>query len=285
MNASDRTHAKTNIFSPEKREEILNRILNSLRTDERIAGILIVGSGAVGFDDDYSDIDLSVVVAEENDVHPVFCTCGEAIKKLLPIIGHFEVTYGIHSYLHGFLTDNFLEIDIGFVCLSELTAKRERWKVAFDYSGKIEAIMRSSWEKRPQQDIKGIYSYRISAIWHHIIHVVIALRRNQSWKALHYLERIRNQTFEFAGMRMGLEVDNFRQVDQMPRDFLSGLQQTLVISLDTNGIMHALKLVVESFFREARNLDDILELDVASKLESKMTEFLNSLVLQRLVQE
>jgi predicted nucleotidyltransferase len=76
-------------FSPEEREEILNRILDALRADERIAGALIVGSGAVGFDDDYSDIDLSVVVAEEDNVHPVFCKYREIFEKLLPIIGHF----------------------------------------------------------------------------------------------------------------------------------------------------------------------------------------------------
>jgi predicted nucleotidyltransferase len=266
---------KTSVYTHVEREEILNCILTSLKTDERIAGVLIVGSGAVGFDDEYSDIDLSVVVADDNNVHPVFCDYGETIEKLLSIIGHFEVKYGVHSYLHGFLTDNFLEIDIGFVCLSELTARKGRWNVAFDRSGRIEEIMQSSWEKRPQKDIKGIYLYRINSIWHHIIHVVIALKRNQPWKALHYLERVRNQTFELAGLRMGLEVDNFRQVDPMPEDFLSGLKQTLVISLDANEIMRALRLALKSFFYEAQNLDDMLGLDVAGKLKSKMTEFIN----------
>jgi len=262
-------------FSSEERADILNRILDALKTDDRIAGVLIVGSGAVGFDDDYSDIDLSVVVAEEDNVHPVFCKYREIFEKLLSIIGHFEVVYGNYSYLHGFFTDSFLELDIGFVCLSELVAKRGRWKVAFDRSSKIEEIMQSSWKNKAPQDIKAIYLRRINSIWHYIIHVVVALKRNQQWKALHYLEGIRNQTIELAGLHKGLVTDNFRQVDQMPKDFLSGLQQTLVICLDANEIMRALRIATNSFFNEAKNLDNILELDIAHKLELKMTEFLN----------
>ena len=61
----------------------------------------------------------------------------------------------------------------------------------------------------------------------------------------------------------------------MPEDFLSGLKQTLVISLDANEIMRALRIAVKSFFHEAQNLDDMLGLDVADKLETKMTEYLN----------
>jgi hypothetical protein len=61
----------------------------------------------------------------------------------------------------------------------------------------------------------------------------------------------------------------------MPKDFLSGLQQTLVICLDANEIMRALRIATNSFFNEAKNLDNILELDIAYKLELKMTEFLN----------
>ena len=35
-------------YSPATREAILNRLLTSLRSDKRLAGLLVVGSGSVG---------------------------------------------------------------------------------------------------------------------------------------------------------------------------------------------------------------------------------------------
>ena len=117
-------------FSPEERQGILDRVLSVLQNDARIAGVLIVGSGAVGFDDEYSDIDLSVVVAEEDDVTLVFREWRGQIESLLSVIQCFESYYGPNNYLYGFLLSNFLELDIGFLCLANLIAKKPRWEIA-----------------------------------------------------------------------------------------------------------------------------------------------------------
>ena len=262
------------LFSPERRQEILDRILVALRTDNRIAGVLVVGSGAVGFEDAYSDIDLCVVVAAEDDVNAVFREWRTRIEEILPVIHCIEITYGPNNYLYAFLLDGFLELDIGFLCLTNLFAKRERWKIIFDRSGKIEDIMRSRWEERAKPDIKDAYLSRINGIWHYIIHVVVALKRRQPWRALHYLEVIRNRTVELAGLRMGLETKHFRQVDQMPNEFLTELRRTLVSSTDTVDIMRALKAATRCFFREARFLDKMLGLNIGNKLGAKMEEYL-----------
>lgn len=237
---------------------------------------MLVGSGAIGFDDVYSDIDLSVVVAAEDDLAAVFREWRGRMEKVLPVIHCVKVTYGPNNYLYAFLLDGFLELDVGFLCLANLSAKRERWKIAFDRSGKIEAIMQSSFEKRPQPDIRATYLSRINSIWHYIIHVVAALKRRQPWKALHYFEDIRNRTVEFAGLRRGLETKHFRQVYQMPDEFLAELQQTLLSSTDTADILRAPKAVTLCFFGEARGFDKMLGLDVASNLEAKMQEYLES---------
>jgi predicted nucleotidyltransferase len=273
----------TSLFTPEERQRVLENLLNALQTDNRIAGVLIVGSSAVGFEDIYSDIDLSVVVSEKKNVFPVFSEWREKITKLFPVIHCFEATFGPNNFLHGFLLDGFLELDIGFLCLANLSAKRERWKVAFDHSGRIEDIMQSSWENKPQQDIQADYLSRINSIWHYITHVIIALKRGQPWRAFHYLEVIRNRTIEVAGLRRGLDTGHFRQVDQMPENLLSELQQTLVSNLDAGDIMAALKVATTCFFNEARALDETLKLNVATELETKMRQYLEIFELQNLL--
>ncbi len=58
-------------YSPEYRQATLDKVLAALEADERIIGVLVVGSGAVGFDDDLSDIDLCIVAADD-DAESVF---------------------------------------------------------------------------------------------------------------------------------------------------------------------------------------------------------------------
>ena len=79
---------------------------------------------------------------------------------------------------------------------------------------------------------------------------------------------------ELAGLRMGLETKHFRQVDQMPNEFLTELRRTLVSSTDTVDIMRALKAATRCFFREARFLDKMLGLNIGNKLGAKMEEYL-----------
>ena len=274
---SDRTKSNTHkegLFSPHERQEMLNRLLSALEDDPRIAGVLVVGSGAVDFDDCYSDIDLSVAATNEQDVLPVYQEWRGRIEKLLPVIHCCEVTYGPNSYLYAFLLDGYLELDVGFECLANLVARRERWRIALDRSGKIEDIMRSSREKKSEVDAKAGYLYRIDGIWHYIIHVTVALKRGQPWMALHYLKIIRNRAVELAGLRQRLETKNFRHVDRMPKGFLIELQKSLVSRLDHTAIMNTLRIAITCFFHQARALDQMLELNVTDHLESRMHAYI-----------
>lgn len=133
-----------NHFSPAERQGILDLLLAELEGDREILGVLVVGSGAVGFDDVYSDIDLCVVIAESVDVHRKFQEWGLKIEALLPVFYCGESVRGRSSFLWVILLENFLEIDLGFLCLDDLEARRGRWKTVFDHSGRIERIMERS---------------------------------------------------------------------------------------------------------------------------------------------
>lgn len=87
--ADQRKFGETTIFSADERREILDRILLNFEDDDRITGVLVVGSGAVGFDDDYSDIDLCIVIAKEADVFNVLRDWKGRIEDLFPVIQNF----------------------------------------------------------------------------------------------------------------------------------------------------------------------------------------------------
>lgn len=265
------------LCSPEQRQECLDRLLAALEADDRIAGVVIVGSGAVGFADCYSDIDLSVVVAVEEDTEPAFREWKQRVEALFDVLWYAEAIYGPNNFLHLFLLDGFLELDMGILSLSNLAARREHWRVAFDRSGEIEQAMRTSWEQRPRRDVPTTYQRRLNSIWHFIMRAAVAVRRGQPWAALHELEQIRNRTVELAGLDTGLENRDFRDMHHMPEAFLSKLEQTLVCSTEPQAILEALKAATRCFFGQAKRLDEAFDLRGAARLEAKMTEYLSAI--------
>ena len=271
---TEHTHQTDTHYSPATREEILNRLLTALQSDERIAGLLVVGSGAEGFEDDHSGIDLCAVTTSVDDVRSASQEWGVEICGMLPMFHFFESVRAPNIYLWVFFLENFLEIDLCFLCLDDLRATRNRWKTVFDRSGRIESIMRSTWENRPKSNLEDVYRYRLGSIWHYVKHTVVAVQRNQPWRAIYELEQIRNQTIELRGLRDELETKHFRHVDQMSKDFLTGLEDTLVLSLRGVDIMRALKAATACFFREAQHYDKILSLKLAADFETKMKTYL-----------
>ena len=261
-------------YSPATREATLNRLLAALQNDKRLSGLLIVGSGAEGFEDAHSDIDLCAVTTSADDVRPAFQEWGVKIHDMLPVFHSLESPRAPNVYLWVFLLENFLEIDLCFLCLDDLRATRNRWKTVFDRSGKIEGILQSTWENRPQPNLEEAYRSRLGSIWHCIKHATIAVQRQQPWRAIYELELIRNRTVELRGLREELETKRFRHVDQMSKDFLIEIERTLVLSLNEVDIMDALKAATTCFFREARRYDRILNLDLAESFEAKMKVYL-----------
>ncbi len=269
-----RTHQTDTHYSPATREAILNRLLTALRSDKRIAGVLVVGSGSEGFEDDHSDIDLCAVTTSADDVQPAFQEWDVKIREMLSVFHSLESVRAPNVYLWVCLLENFLEIDLCFLCLDDLHARRNRWKTVFDRSGRIEGIMQSSWANRPKPDLEEAYRSRLSSIWHCIKHAVIAVQRKQPWRAMYEIEQIRNRTIELRGLRETLETKRFRHVDQMSKDFLTALEQTLVMRLTDIDLMNALKAATVCFFQEAQHFDEMLDLKLAERFEAKMKVYL-----------
>ena len=261
-------------YSPVTRETTLNRLLTALQSDQRIAGLLVVGSGAEGFEDVYSDIDLCAVTTSADDVRPAFQEWGVKIREMLPVFHSVESVRGSNIYLWILLLENFLEIDLCFLCLDDLYARRNRWKTIFDRSGRIEDIMQSSWKSRPKPNLEETYRYRLGSILHYISYAAVAIQRDQPWRAMYEIEQIRNQTIELRGLREELETKRFRHVDQMSDDFLMSLEQTLVLSLRRVDLMNVLRAATTCFFREAQHYDKMLNLNLAEDFETKMKAYL-----------
>ncbi len=188
------------IFNPEERQKTLNNIIVYLQTDERIAGLVVVGSGSIGFTDQYSDVDLVVVTNTNDEVSATIARWKKRIGRLFNIAHSFETAYDSGDYFYLALLDNYLKLGVNFSSLSNLTAKRKPWRVAFDHTGKVEEIMQSTWSNHKQPDTKSEYLSVMHRVWRHVMNTVIALCRGQTWRTLHELEQVRYGAIELAGL-------------------------------------------------------------------------------------
>ena len=163
---------------------------------------------------------------------------------------------------------------MGFLCLDNLVARSDRWKVVFDRTGRIEGILGKSWQDRPSPDVRTQYLERFNGVWHQITHVAILVKRGQPLRAIHYLEELRNDTVEIAGLRLGLRSDNFRDVDSFPAAFRRRLEKTLMARAEKGEILITLKVATLLFFDEAEKIERKLGLSSASALRVKMLDYL-----------
>jgi len=81
---------ESKLYSAAYRCRVLDELTTALMDDERIAGAVLVGSGAAGFKDRYSDIDLAVLVGDESRVDEVYADWWRRIHALFPIVDAFE---------------------------------------------------------------------------------------------------------------------------------------------------------------------------------------------------
>ena len=263
------------VYNSQSRQETLEKLLEALESDHRIGGVLLVGSGAYGFKDEFSDIDLAVVVSEGQDAISVFRDWESVIRNLLPVLWCFTDIRGPEVGLYAFILEDFLEVDISFQSLAMLSARSPNWRVHLDKIGQIQEILRASWLEKTEPNLETLYARRLDSIWHYVTHVAVSIKRGHLWRAMHYLEEIRNRTIELEGCACNRQTHHFREVDQLPSARLSALEQTLPTRLERNELVRALYAAMDCFFETAARIDRICGTQRSDILREAMERYLS----------
>jgi predicted nucleotidyltransferase len=249
------------LFTPGEREETAQRVSRLLSDDSRVEGVVVVGSLA-GQADRWSDIDLEVVVADDEELAAVTADWVGHLYELLPVVHHFETAFG-ETLVRGFLLENLLELDLAF-------ERAERFwgpaRVLFDRSGRV-----TDAANAPAQGVSHPADRAGEAgfAWHDVLHACTAVRRGRPWQGLWYLERVRNRTLKLAQERRGFYAEFFDYADDLPVEELRPLEATLVVSLDPESLLGAIEVATRAFLAELRHGEPAL----ADRLEGPLLEF------------
>lgn len=270
--------APTALYTPARRQDLLDRLLAALEADTRLAGVVLVGSGAIGFHDRYSDLDLSVAVAAGEDVLAVWRSWRPRVAELAPVLAGAEVIYSTESCLHVLLLEGFLEVDLGFNSLASMVAKRPEWRVVFDRTGVLEEQMARTWAARPQEAPEEYLARRLDGIWHHVMKAAVAICRQQPWAAVEAIQLIRGRALDLACQRLGLESRDGRTAHRLPPESRQRLELTLPADTGAAELARALRAVVAAFFAEALPLSAAFGSTTAQSLQQLVEAYLGEVL-------
>ncbi len=238
------------------RDEVLARAVETLAALPEVVGIALVGSGATGFRDEHSDLDLAVAV--EPDAEPEEVARRWLAGAGLPVVHHFEDDRGVAGYLVGILLRGGLELDVGFTALDDLVARDERRSVLVDRDGALAARL----ERVVRRDLAAAYRGHADGIWHWLRKAGVALARGEPGSAVPFLDEVRRRAAELAALR-GVDL---------------ATEQTLPRSLEPVEVGRALRAAADAFFTQARALDEATGLDIAARIEPEIDALLDRLL-------
>jgi predicted nucleotidyltransferase len=236
-------------FTPDERDEIARRLLELLREDERVASAELSGSGATGYTDRWSDLDIVVRAAEGADHRKLADSWSAKLYEHFPVVHDFGVTFDV-EHVRGFLLENYLEIDLGFQPAAGRTDP-ETW------CGPM-----------PQAEA--------GFTWHDVLHAGIAIRRGHRWRAGYYVGLLRWRTIQLAAVRHGVDTSEFKGVDDLPAELLAELELAVPSGLTTDELTRALRAVIPLFFAQLRTFD-AEEVKLADKLEPHLLAFVEEI--------
>lgn len=239
------------IFNEQDRQKTFEYILSAARACDKIVSMVQVGSGAIGYQDDRSDLDF-VAALDSNDS---MLSVMEYIHR--KITEEYEILYFKQveaSHLQVYLLSDLLEIDIGYGGYEGAAARKPAFKVLYDKSGIVEDRMIQSrkWMDDVQFSDKHKKDIALACdtVWAHLMHASVAIRRGNSFRAIGELEYVRKVYIDLLGDRYRLESALNREIDRLPENERASIRSTFVTGESSEELWSSLLNLTRLIYRE-----------------------------------
>jgi len=243
------------LFTVQDREDVKDFFLNLTQHNDNIISLILVGSGSIGFTDELSDLDFCIVVDNEDNIEKTMDDIISGIRNNYQVIAFDQI---LQRNLQVCILNNFLEMDIGYVSIDSVTARRGRWKVLFDKSETVDYAMKKSWESNSKEnhgktdnvDINDTFAEYASGIWHPLFYAAVAIKRSEYWRSIGEMDIARNMLIELKGYRYSLETKRYRDVDNFPNDDLMAIHKSYFTELSQVNLLEKLYYLVDIIYDE-----------------------------------
>lgn len=228
------------MFSPAERARLRDELVAAARADERISGVALTGSAAVGAEDPWSDIDLALGVA--GDVEPVIADWTQLMYREHGTLEHTDLTRGSTLY-RVFLLASTLQVDLAFSPAAEFGAIAPTFRLLDGHAEDLPHV---------PEPVAGDL---IGTAWLYALHVRSCIARGRRWQAEYMISGIRDQVLALACVRHGVPAVQGRGLHRLPVDVADPVTDSLVRSLDVDELVRAFRAVTAALLAEIARAD------------------------------
>ena len=243
------------MFTPEGRLRLRDELLATARSDLRITGAAITGSGAPGAEDDWSDVDLAFGISGSAHLTDVLADWTELMYRDHGAIHDFDVVAGTWIY-RVFLLETTLQVDLAFAPESDFGARGPTFRLLFGAAVDL------------PDAAPPVAKNMIGMGWLYALHARSCAERGELWRSEFMISGVRDQVLALACMRHGLPAAQGRGFDQLPATVTHPLEQALVKTLEPGELWRAFWVAIDVLVAETRLVDQAL----ADRIEPTLRE-------------
>lgn len=231
--------------------------IEKLGGDDRVVGIFLSGSFASGQPDQFSDIDLNIVVKEGVSVEEVVSSHSSLRSEVSDVATTFPATHLndpnqiIVFYKNG---STPIHVDFQYIARDELKphSKYSGMRVVMDKSEEksLEKIRDDSAELGPEkEDPLERLQYFESRFWGWCLYTLAKIERGELWEARDAVESVRSMVLlSLLHLKHGLKKEGARRLEgKFTREELDLLEASVSADHSKSGYKDALRQLIRGY--------------------------------------
>lgn len=245
------------MYSSEERNEFFVKVVERLTSSNLVEGVVQLGSGVIGYKDEYSDIDLMVSTSIVEDVGSTKSFVHRTLRELNPIYIK-EKQFSKDIYLLIAFMDNTLEFNVSILPSELLNVKSPLWKVIVDKSGYITEKMDAENEVFQNKPVQYEVNFDIAFEFVYCaLSVDKELRRNNLIYALKMLESMRDYTLIVQAMNEHKKLHQFKAYETLNPSFINTYLSTYPVEITGESLEASSKKIKELFVKVVEQSSNI----------------------------
>lgn len=232
------------VFTIDDREQLLERLVEAARADADVVAAAVVGSGATGRADEWSDIDLALRIRDGGDDEEVATRWSAMLRADHGAVDQLDVVAGGVLY-RVFLLGSSLQVDVSFWPFDEFRATEDGFRLLFGT-----ANVPTQPSPVDPDDLVGM-------AWLYALHARSAIARGRLCQAMIMVDGLRDQLVALACARRGLNPHQGRGADRLPAALLADLIGGRATTVTPTELHRSLSALLACLMREVHEHDPV----------------------------
>ncbi|WP_168412968.1 aminoglycoside 6-adenylyltransferase [Bacillus salacetis] len=208
------------MYTPEERSVYFEQLIEKVELFETVEGIVQIGSGVDGYNDEYSDIDLMVAVKDIEDAGPA----KDLVKQIFNEYksGYIkEKNFSKDIFLLIVILEDQMEFNISIVPTAFLTVRSPLWNVVVDKTGNVIEKMNAENEKFITKPVKYNVGFDLPFEFvYYARSLEKELMRNNLIYALKMLDEMRDFTLTVQALNEDKKLHQFKAYETLDQSFI-----------------------------------------------------------------